>query len=197
MSESAQTTGIRDRGGLAVPAALAGRRFLLAVGAVTLAAGAFLLHQLLAWPPHEDETLALFVGRYPLDQLFQVVLEERGGAPLHFLLAWAIAHLGLGLEGLRLSPPPSRSPASRSSPLSARGWPAGGRRLSRRCSWRRAGRSSSTASTDGCTASSSLRAPSRTWRSCAPSSGGIVAPGHSGRWRSSQPSRRTRTGRSC
>ncbi len=102
MSESVQTTGIRDRGGLAVPTALAGRRFLLAVGAVTLAAGGFLLHQLLAWPPHEDETLALFVGRYPLDQLFQVVLEERGGAPLHFLLAWAIAHLGLGLEGLRI-----------------------------------------------------------------------------------------------
>ena len=33
--------------------------------------------------------------------MFQVVLEERGGAPLHFLLAWTVAHLGLGLEGLR------------------------------------------------------------------------------------------------
>ena len=29
------------------------------------------------------------------------MLEERGGAPLHFLLAWAVAHLDLGLEGLR------------------------------------------------------------------------------------------------
>ena len=27
---------------------------------------------------------------------------DRGGAPLHFLVAWAIAHLGLGLAGLRL-----------------------------------------------------------------------------------------------
>ena len=102
MSESVQTTGIRGRGGLTLPAAIADRRFLIAVGAVTLAAAGFLLHQLLAWPPHEDETLALFVGRQPLDQLFQVVLEERGGAPLHFLLAWAVAHLGFGLEGLRL-----------------------------------------------------------------------------------------------
>ena len=102
MSESVQTTGIRPRGGLSLPAAIAGRRYHLAVGAVTFAAAGFLLHQLLAWPPHEDETLALFVGRYPIDQLFQVVLEERGGAPLHFLLAWAIAHLGFGLEGLRL-----------------------------------------------------------------------------------------------
>ena len=102
MSESAQTTGIRTRGGLTLPAAIADRRFLLAVGAVTFAAAAFLLHQLLAWPPHEDETLALFVGRNPLDQLFQVVLEERGGAPLHFLLAWVVAHLGFGLEALRV-----------------------------------------------------------------------------------------------
>ena len=29
------------------------------------------------------------------------MLEERGGAPLHFLLAWAVAHLDFGLEGLR------------------------------------------------------------------------------------------------
>ena len=29
------------------------------------------------------------------------MLEERGGAPLHFLLAWVVAHLGLGLGGLR------------------------------------------------------------------------------------------------
>ena len=85
-----------------MPAAIASRWFPLGVGAVTLAAAGFLLHQLLAWPPHEDETLALFVGRNPLDQLFQVVLEERGGAPLHFLLAWALTHLGFGLEGLRI-----------------------------------------------------------------------------------------------
>jgi len=75
--------------------------FALAVAGITVTAAAFLFHQLLAWQPHEDETLALFVGRYPLDQLLQVVLEERGGAPLHFVLAWIVAHLGLGLGGLR------------------------------------------------------------------------------------------------
>ena len=52
--------------------------------------------------PHEDETLALFVGRDSLLGLLDHVTRERGGAPLHFLLAWAVAHLGFGLGGLRL-----------------------------------------------------------------------------------------------
>ena len=30
------------------------------------------------------------------------VTRERGGAPLHFLLAWGVAHLGFGLGGLRI-----------------------------------------------------------------------------------------------
>ncbi len=81
--------------------ALARRRFELAVAAVTAAPAAFLGHQLLAWPPHEDETLALFVGRHSLSGLFDTVLHERGGAPLHFLLAWAVAHTGGGLGALR------------------------------------------------------------------------------------------------
>jgi hypothetical protein len=80
---------------------LAERRFLLAVGGLTLAPALFLALRLTAWPPHEDEVLALFVGRHSLGDLFGVVLDERGGAPLHFLVAWAAAHLGLGLEGLR------------------------------------------------------------------------------------------------
>jgi 4-amino-4-deoxy-L-arabinose transferase-like glycosyltransferase len=75
---------------------------LLGVGGVTVAAGAFLLHQLMAWPPHEDETLALFVGRDSLPGVVEHVTRERGGAPLHFLLAWSIAHLGFGLGGLRI-----------------------------------------------------------------------------------------------
>ncbi|HWH05266.1 MAG TPA: glycosyltransferase family 39 protein [Gaiellaceae bacterium] len=100
MTEGAQATELR--GGVAVPRALAGRWFLGGVAAIATATLAFLLLQLMAWPPHEDETLALFVGRHPLDGLLQVVLDERGGAPLHFLLAWVIVHLGLGLEGLRL-----------------------------------------------------------------------------------------------
>ncbi len=81
--------------------ALARRRFELAVAALTAAPAAFLGHQLLAWPPHEDEALALFVGRHSLTGLFDTVLNERGGAPLHFLLAWAVVHTGGGLGALR------------------------------------------------------------------------------------------------
>ena len=101
MSETAQATRFGAREWAIARPWLAARWFPLGVAAITLAAAAFLFHQLLAWPPHEDETLPLFIGRHPLDQMFQVVLEERGGAPLHFLLAWSVAHLGLGLEGLR------------------------------------------------------------------------------------------------
>ena len=75
----------------------------LGVGGVTVAAGAFLLHQLMAWPPHEDETLALFVGRESLPGVVEHVTRDRGGAPLHFLVAWAVAHLGFGLGGLRVT----------------------------------------------------------------------------------------------
>jgi uncharacterized membrane protein len=100
MGESAQASDMRAAR-VALPGALAERRLAIGVALVTAAAGAFLFHQLMAWPPHEDETLALFVGRHPLDELFQLVLEERGGAPLHFLLAWCVVHAGLGLEALR------------------------------------------------------------------------------------------------
>ena len=100
MSESAQATKLRA-GGLALPAALERHAFALGVAAVSATAAAFLLHQLLAWQPHEDETLALFVGRHPLAELLQIVLEERGGAPLHFVLAWVVAQLGFGLGALR------------------------------------------------------------------------------------------------
>jgi hypothetical protein len=101
MSETAQATRFGAREWALARPWLVARWFPLGVGAITLAAAAFLFHQLLAWPPHEDEALPLFIGRHPLDQMFQVVLEERGGAPLHFLLAWAVAHLELGLGGLR------------------------------------------------------------------------------------------------
>jgi hypothetical protein len=80
---------------------LAPRWFALGVAACTVAAGAFLFVQLTGWPPHEDETLALFVGRGSLGNLFDVVLGKRGGAPLHFLLAWTVAHTGGGLTALR------------------------------------------------------------------------------------------------
>src|SRR5439155_7681705 len=54
------------------------------------------------WPPHEDEALALFVGRGSLGHVLHTVVAERGGAPLHFGFAWLVVHLGGGLTGLRL-----------------------------------------------------------------------------------------------
>ncbi len=77
------------------------RLFFGAVAACTTAVGVFLLVQLSGWPPHEDETLPLFVGRQPLGDLFDIVLGRRGGAPVHFLLAWVVAHLGGGLYAMR------------------------------------------------------------------------------------------------
>jgi hypothetical protein len=78
------------------------RWFELGVAACGLGVGSFLIVQLTAWPPHEDETLALFVGRKSLGGLLDTVLDQRGGAPLHFVLAWIVAHAGGGLVGLRL-----------------------------------------------------------------------------------------------
>jgi hypothetical protein len=63
----------------------------------------FLLVRLTAWPPHEDETLALFVGDDSLGGVIATVAGERGGAPLHFLIAWAVGGLGGGLTELRLA----------------------------------------------------------------------------------------------
>jgi hypothetical protein len=104
------TQGIEARAETVAPAAarssaawIAERWFWPAVACVTVVAAAFLLHQLMAWPPHEDETLALFVGRDSLPGVVEHVTRDRGGAPLHFLLAWAVAHLGFGLGGLRLA----------------------------------------------------------------------------------------------
>jgi hypothetical protein len=105
------TQGIEARVEPAPPAAarssagawIAERWLWLGVGGVTAAAAAFLFHQLMAWPPHEDETLALFVGRDSLPGVVEHVTRDRGGAPLHFLVAWAVAHLGLGLGGLRVA----------------------------------------------------------------------------------------------
>ncbi|MDX6511308.1 MAG: mannosyltransferase [Gaiellaceae bacterium] len=76
--------------------------FALGIAACTAAVAAFTLARRLAWPPHEDETLALFVGRGSLGSVLNIVTGERGGAPLHFLFAWAAAHGGGGLGTLRL-----------------------------------------------------------------------------------------------
>src|SRR6185436_17967523 len=61
------------------------------VAALTCLVAVFLFARLMVWPPHEDETLALFTGRGSVGELWRTVLGERGGAPLHFLFAWAIA----------------------------------------------------------------------------------------------------------
>jgi hypothetical protein len=76
--------------------------YALAIGAITTGVGAFLLSRLQAWPPHEDETLVLFVSRQPFGDVFDTVISERGGAPLHFLLAHLVATVSPTLTGLRL-----------------------------------------------------------------------------------------------
>ena len=83
-------------------AALAERWFPLGIAGCAAAAGTFLLTRLHAWPPHEDEALALFVGRDSLAGLLETVHGERGGAPLHFLVAWVVVHMGGGLTALRV-----------------------------------------------------------------------------------------------
>jgi mannosyltransferase len=76
--------------------------FRLGVGAIAAGLAAFLLLRLNALPPHEDETLAFFVSRRSLDAVLETVLGERGGAPLHYLLAHAAGRIDPGLTSLRL-----------------------------------------------------------------------------------------------
>jgi hypothetical protein len=76
--------------------------FRAATGVLTAVVAGVLAWLLELWPPHEDEALALFVGRGSLGHVLHTVIAERGGAPLHFLLAWAIVHLGGGLTALRI-----------------------------------------------------------------------------------------------
>jgi len=75
--------------------------FWVTTGAVAAALTGVLGWFLSAWPPHEDEALALFVGRGSLGHTLRIVVTERGGAPLHFILAWLVVHLGGGLTALR------------------------------------------------------------------------------------------------
>jgi len=103
MSDSAEATRINVVETASLREALQARWFALGVAAVAAAAGTFFVVQLQAWPPHEDETLALFVGRDSLGGAVHYVTHDRGGAPLHFLVAWVVAHLGFGLDGLRLT----------------------------------------------------------------------------------------------
>src|SRR5262245_21641709 len=76
--------------------------FHAATGVLTAVVAGVLAWLLALWPPHEDEALALFVGRGSLGDVLHTVVAERGGAPLHFLLAWTVVHLGGGLTALRI-----------------------------------------------------------------------------------------------
>src|SRR5262245_10814090 len=76
--------------------------FHAATGVLTAVVAGVLAWLLALWPPHEDEALALFVGRGSLGDVLHTVVAERGGAPLHFLLAWTVVHLGGGLTALRV-----------------------------------------------------------------------------------------------
>jgi hypothetical protein len=80
---------------------LSRRSFGLGVAAVTAGVAAFLIAQIHAWPPHEDETLALFVGSRPLGEMLDIVLGQRGGAPLHFLLVHVATWFSESLTAVR------------------------------------------------------------------------------------------------
>jgi hypothetical protein len=75
--------------------------FRLGVGATAAALAGVLAAFLRTWPPHEDEALALFMGRLSFPDLLSIVTFDRGGAPLHFVLAWLVVHVGGGLTALR------------------------------------------------------------------------------------------------
>ena len=76
--------------------------FRAGVACAAAAVAGFLLAQLTAWPPHEDETLALFIGGQPLAEMLDTVLGTRGGAPLHFLLVHGVSQISPSLTALRL-----------------------------------------------------------------------------------------------
>ncbi len=98
--------GTPDQG---VPAPGGGRKgafpvdaYTLGVTAIAAGLGAFLLLRLHALPPHEDETLAFFVSHESLGDMLRTVLGERGGAPLHYVLAYLAGLVDPGLTSLRL-----------------------------------------------------------------------------------------------
>jgi hypothetical protein len=106
LAAGTEATGTREEG---VPAsagvprrALAADGYTLGVAAIAVGLGAFLLIRLHALPPHEDETLAFFVSHGSLGDMLETVLGERGGAPLHYLIAYLAQLADPGLTSLRL-----------------------------------------------------------------------------------------------
>jgi hypothetical protein len=76
--------------------------YRLGVGVITAALATFLLFQMTVWPPHEDETLVFFVTRQPIGDVFTTIVSERGGAPLHWALAYVATSVWPTLTALRL-----------------------------------------------------------------------------------------------
>ena len=191
--------GTRDTGVPASPRrgkafSWAGDGFWVGVGAVSFALGAFLLVRLHALPPNEDEVLAFFISHGSLGEVLETVLGERGGAPLHYLLAYLVGQVDPGLTSLRLI---SVAFAVGSVPVAA----AVVARLSDRrtallASCRRRGELDDSLPRHlrrGCTASSSSRARSRFCSSSARWSGARAAAGRPGRRRRSRSSPRSPT----
>ena len=75
--------------------------FRASIAAACVVAAARLLPFLGDRVMHRDEALAVMVARRPLGELLETVQLVRGGAPLHFLLAKAVAELGGGLVATR------------------------------------------------------------------------------------------------
>jgi hypothetical protein len=76
--------------------------YRLGIGVIAAALATFLLFRMTVWPPHEDETLVYFVTRQPIGDMFTTVFSERGGAPLHWLLAYLVTSISPTLTALRL-----------------------------------------------------------------------------------------------
>ena len=83
----------------AVERRLARERFLVAPALALAASAAFLVTRAIpdigGKPWHEDEAVAGLIAARPLGELLHTVVLDRGGAPLHFLLA----HAAFALDG--------------------------------------------------------------------------------------------------
>ena len=69
------------------------RLFALALGGLAAAVAVFLFVQLRAWPPHEDETLALFVGRQT----------DVNGVPWIAVVVWAFVGAELSRDSANIA----------------------------------------------------------------------------------------------
>ncbi len=94
--------GVPEAGRTRRAAAGAIGAYRVGVAAITAGLAAFLLVRLHALPPHEDETLVFFITNGSFSDMLRTVLGERGGAPLHYLLAYLAVLADPGLTSLRL-----------------------------------------------------------------------------------------------